>query len=69
MEFDYGTTSWTIKTDCQSIKIISTHFDIRDRFDYLYIGDNSYTGNNSINDIDAVFCMLASIFTVLFRYR
>ena len=43
--------SWHINSDCESVTVESVSFDLEDGHDFLVVGENSYTGPQTIYQI------------------
>ena len=42
---------WTVESECDRVRIVSTHFDTEGGFDHVTIGDQEYSGSVEIDQV------------------
>ena len=42
---------WVVESDCREVRIVSTFFDTEGGFDHVTIGEDSFSGSDSIDQI------------------
>ena len=53
--------SWLVHSDCEFVRILSSMMNTQEKYDYVTIGENEYSGTTSIDMI------LPTVFTVGFK--